>query len=353
MNESEDIRFAVVGLGMGQTHAVDIVDARGARLAAVCDIDEERLNLVGDKYGVTKYVAYDDLLKDDEIDVVNICVPSGMHSDFTVMAAEAGKHVIAEKPEDVSLEKIDAMIAATKKAGVKLQVIFQERFVPLNRKIKEAIDTGRLGKLVGIHGDVRWYRAQSYYEGRGAWKGTWNMDGGGSLMNQGVHTVDLMQWLAGPVKSVFGAMGVFTHNMDTEDKTAAILKFENGTIGTINTMTSAYPGLDTGLFIHGEKGSMVKSDGDLIAWRIQGEQELEEEKTMLATYGPKEKRDATVASDPMALSWRGHLLQIEDMVRAIREDSSPTITGEGARHAVEIVLAIYDSARTGKEVFLS
>ena len=351
----QDIGFAVVGLGMGRAHARDITDAQGARLIAVCDIDEDRLNEIGDQYGVKKYTQFEDLLKDTEVEVVNICTPSGMHSDMAVQAAQAGKHIISEKPPDIAVEKVDAMVAAARGAGVKLGVIFQSRFEPVNRKIKAAIEAGRLGKLFGAHGDVRWYRTQAYYEDpkHGSWKGTWRWDGGGSLMNQGVHTVDLIQWLMGPVESVFGYTGMFAHQIETEDKTVAVLKFRNGAIGTISTMTTAYPGLTTELFIHGEKGSIVKSDGDLQRWRIQGEDEEEEEQIMIATYGPKDQRDASVASDPMALSWRGHKAQVEDMVKAIREDRDPEITGESARHAVEVVNAIYQSARTGQEVRLS
>jgi predicted dehydrogenase len=253
----------------------------------------------------------------------------------------------------VSLAKIDAMVAASRRTGRKLQVIFQERFMPVNRKIKEAIEAGRLGRLIGCHGDVRWWRAQSYYDASADhWRGTWRWDGGGSLMNQGVHTVDLIQWFMGPVESVFGTTGVYTHRIETEDKAAAVLKFESGAIGTINTMTCAYPGLATELFLHGERGSIEKTDGDIRTWRIQAETkeaEEAEEAEALAQFGPKEKRTG-VAADPMALNWRGHRVQVEDMVRAIWEGRPPTITGESARSAVAVNLAVYESARTGREV---
>lgn len=350
---AQEVGFGVVGLGMGQTHCRDITDAQGARLVAVCDVDESRLNPVAEKYQARKFARYEEMLRDSEIDVVNVCTYSGMHADMAIAAMEAGKHVISEKPADVSLAKIDAMIAASKRTGRKLQVIFQERFMPVNRKIKEAIEAGRLGRLIGCHGDLRWWRAQSYYDSSADhWRGTWRWDGGGSLMNQGIHTMDLIQWFMGPVASVFGVIGVYTHKVETEDKAAAVLQFESGAIGTINTMTCAYPGLATELFVQGERGSIEKSDSNIRTWRIQAETKEAEEAEQaeaLAQFGPKEK-GASLSSDPNALPFRGHRAQVEDMVNAIREGRPPTITGESARNAVAINLAIYESARTGREV---
>jgi predicted dehydrogenase len=184
------------------------------------------------------------------------------------------------------------------------------------------------------------------------WKGTWWRDGGGSLSNQGVHTVDLIQWLCGPVSEVYGKFGVYAHQIETEDKTVAVLTFENGAIGTLTTTTAAYPGLETELVLHGTKGSIVVRD-HLHHWRIQGESpeaEKEEERQMLAAYGPKGQRDATVASDPFAFATSGHKAEIEDLVRAVREDREPTIPVASTRHTVAILNAIYESGRTNRPV---
>jgi len=348
------IRFAVVGLGMGRSHCADIRDARGAELVAVCDTEPERLRKGMADFGVRGTERFEEILADPEIDVVNICTPSGMHSDMTCQALRAGKHVICEKPPDVTVAKVDAMIAAQKETGRKLQIIFQSRFEPLNRRIKQTIADGRLGRLVGVHGAVHWYRAQSYFDCPGMWKGTWAMDGGGSLSNQGVHTVDLIQWLCGPVAEVYGKFGVFAHEIEAEDKTVAVLVFRNGALGTLTTTTAAYPGLETELVIHGSKGSIVVRD-NLQRWRIQGESreaEEQEEKEMLALYGPKGMRDASVSSDPFAFATRGHLAQIEDMVQAIQEDREPLNPVATTRHTVEILNAIYESGRTGQVVRL-
>ena len=171
-------------------------------------------------------------------------------------------------------------------------------------------------------------------------------------MNQGIHTMDLIQWFMGPVASVYGVCGAFTHRIETEDKAAAILRFENGGIGTINTMTCAYPGLATELFIQGETGSIEKSDSFIRTWRLQGETkeaEEAEQAEVLAEFGTRDKR-ASLSSDPNALPFRGHRVQVEDMVQAIREGRAPTSTGEQARNAVAINLAIYESIRSGREV---
>ena len=219
--------------------------------------------------------------------------------------------------------------------------------------MRETIEEGRLGRLIGVHGTVNWWRAQDYFNCPGMWKGTWRWDGGGSLANQGVHTVDLLQWLGGPVVEVYGKFGVFAHDIETEDKTVAVLTFANGALGTLTTTTAAYPGLDRTVFIHGTKGSVVAEDDQLVRWVIEGESrdaEKEEERRMLASFGRKDQRDASVASDPFAFATRGHMAQFEAMADAINHDTTPPNSIETARHTVEVLTAIYESGRTGKPV---
>jgi UDP-N-acetyl-2-amino-2-deoxyglucuronate dehydrogenase len=349
----KEIGFGIVGLGMGAYHASAIVEAKGARLVALCDADEERLNKTNERFKVKAYTNYTDMLNDSEVEVINVCTPSYLHVDMAIPAVKASKHVIVEKPVDINVKKINMLIEEGNKAGVKMGAIFQSRTTPLNKRIKATIDNGRLGKIIGVHGLLPWFREQSYYQGpHGSWKGTWDKDGGGSLMNQGVHTVDLLQWFGGRVKSVFGAYGVFAHDISAEDKTVAILKFENGALGTLMTTTCAYPGISQNILIHGDKGTITKEEDQLTAWKIKSEREKEEEIEMLNLYGPQEKRGATTASDPMAVGASGHTGLIEDIVQCILEDKEPIITIESAKHAVEIVNAIYESGRTGKEIFL-
>ena len=346
------IGFGVVGLGMGKSHCRSIAAAHGARLVAVCDIDPDRLRPTAEEHGVKAYDSYADMLQDSAVDVVSIATPSGMHTDMGLQAAEAGKHMLIEKPVGVKVADIQLLAQRVRTAGLRAATVFQSRTLPLNRRIKTAIDSGRLGRLIGVHAILPWYRKQNYYEGaHGAWKGTWAMDGGGSLMNQGVHTVDLLQWLAGPVQSVFGAFGVFAHSIEAEDKTVACLRFRNGALGTLTTTTAAFSGSSRIVVIHGDRGT-IHTESDLVSWRLMDDVESAEEREMLTFYGAKGKRPEgeTIASDPMGIGSTGHTFHVEDLVSAIREKRDPYITVEDAMHAVQIINAIYASGRCGSEV---
>jgi len=349
---SREIGFAVIGLGMGKHHCVAITNAPGARLVAVCDLDEDRLNPVADQYECERYTDLKDVLENPDVDVVNVATPSGSHTDVALQAIAAGKHLIVEKPADIRVERIDELSAAAQRAGVKAGGIFQSRLDPINIRIRDALQAGRLGKLIGVHGHLPWYRKQEYYEGpHGSWKGTWDMDGGGSLMNQGVHTTDLLQWFAGPVQSVMGMYGVFNHDIEAEDQTVALLRFANGALGTLYTTTCCYPGYDQLLTLYGTGGSITKLEGVLSGWKIADDTEGEEEAEMMRLYGGG--ADAgTGAADPMAVSADGHTQIVADMVQAIEQDREPSITVQSARHAVEIINAIFESGRTGKEIKL-
>lgn len=345
-----EMGFGVVGLGMGIHHCKAIQGAKGAQLVAVCDIDEQRLNDAVKEFGCKGYTKYSDMLKDAEVEAVNICTESARHAQMGVQAARAGKHIVMEKPVDITPQRIQKLQDAVKEAGIKCGCIFQARMLPLNRKIKEAIDKGKIGRLIGAHGCLPWYRAQSYFEGpHGPWRGTWSMDGGGSLMNQGIHDVDQMVWLAGRVKSVCGFFGVFNHKIEAEDQAVAILKFENGALGTFFTTTCANPEGARRFFFYGTKGTFVKAGDKLESYDMGTPKERE---TMMRVFGGKAGAD-DASRDPMAVSADGHLLIVEDLVKAVRSDREPVITLESARHSVEVACAIYKSGRTGKEVKIS
>ena len=351
----QELGFGVVGLGMGKHHCKAASAAEGCKLVAVCDCDPERLQPVAEQYaadGVKAYAEYAQMLQDPDVQVVSVATPSGMHADMAMEAIAAGKHLLVEKPVDVDVAKIKEMIQAAKDAGVKAAGVFQSRTDPLNKHIKAAIDEGRMGTMIGVHALLPWFRKDTYFQGaHGSWKGTWAMDGGGSLMNQGVHTIDLLQWLGGRVRSVYGAFGIFTHQIEAEDKTVAILKFENGALGTVMTTTCAYGGDSRILVVHGDKGT-VQSAGELRSWKFVGDEDGSDEQQMMALYGPKDKRPTgpTTATDPMAVGSAGHQFQMEDLAKAIAEDREPYVSVESAMHAVQIVNAIYESGRTGGEV---
>ena len=346
---TREIGFGVVGLGMGKHHCNAIQTAPNARLVAICDTDPERLKPSAEDYHCKAYNSFEEMLKDDEIDVVNIATPSGSHTDLGLKAAAAGKHIIVEKPADITAPRINQLLAASRQYNVRIAGIFQSRFEILNNHIRDAVQTNKIGHLIGVHGHLPWYRAQSYYEGKhGSWKGTWDMDGGGSLMNQGVHTVDLLQWIGGPVESVMGMFGVFGHEIEAEDQTVALLRFANGAIGTLYTTTCCYPGFDQRLTFYGSQGSIIKEEGSLKHWKTIDDKEGEQEIKLLEEFGAKKK--ASGSADPLAVSFDGHTRIIMDIMAAIEEDREPEITLESAKHAVEIINAIYQSGRTGREI---
>lgn len=344
---ARELNFAVVGLGMGMHHCHAIGTARGARLAAVCDIDPERLETAVARFHVKGYRSYQELLKDRAIDVVDIVVESGKHADFGIAAAKAGKHILMEKPVDVTPARIKRLQEVVERTGVKVGCIFQSRMSSCNILLKRAIEKGRLGRLIGAHAHLPWYRSDAYYSGpHGRWRGTWKLDGGGSLMNQGIHTIDLLQWLAGPVHSVCGYCGVFDHTIESEDHTVTILKFESGALGTLYTTTCCTPEGAQRVFVFGTKGSFSQHGATLEYFEAGT---AKERKRMMDLFGGEQKADPA-AADPMAVSLDGHMLIIEDLVRAVRYDRQPAITIESARHAVEIACAIFKSARSGREV---
>lgn len=320
--DSESVGFGVIGLGMGSVRARLIHETHGARLVAVSDINEERGRKASAEYSIEWYADYRRMLERDDIDVVMVMTPSGSHADFAETIAAAGKHVISTKPIDVSLERADRMIEACRRAGVLLAVDFESRYMADNVRIKQAIDEGRLGRLILGEARLKWFRSHAYYEG---WHGTWKLDGGGSLINQTVHQIDLLAWFMGNHKTVWGQMGVFTHHIETEDLGMAMIAFENGAVGTILGTTTCPVSLPVRMEIHGERGLIMTAGNAIETWHL-----------------PDESLD-----DPF--DYAGPNNVIEDMVRIVKTGGTPRITGEEAKRSLGLVLAVYESAKTGKQ----
>jgi UDP-N-acetyl-2-amino-2-deoxyglucuronate dehydrogenase len=343
--------FGIVGCGMiAAFHARAINDLRGAMTVALFTSNPENgrkiAELVG---GCAIYSDYDKFLKHPGLDIVNICTPSGAHLEPAVAAAAAGKHVVVEKPLEITLARCDKLIAACRKHGVKLCTIFPSRFSPANQTLKQAIDDGRFGKLTLGDSYVKWWRTQQYYDG-GGWRGTWKLDGGGAYMNQAIHNVDLLQWFMGDIVEVTGFTGTLAHErIEVEDTGVAAVRFQNGALGVIEATTSAFPGLLKKTEIHGTAGSVIVEQDDILLW----------------TFGKQTKKDEAIrqkfarrvgggggASDPKAISHHGHYEQLKDFVKAVRTGTSPLVDGEEGRKSVEIILAIYQAAKTGRAVKL-
>ena len=352
------IGYAVVGLGIGKAH----VDAAAAydrcELIAVCDLIQEKMDKVVGRYpGTLTYTDFDEMMKNPDIDIVSICLPSAMHADYAVKAMEAGKNVLCEKPIDITVEAAERIEEARVRTGMTVGIVHQNRNNAVMKPIKEAVDSGRLGKQVLGTFAVKWYRDQHYYDN--GWHGTWAMDGGGSLMNQAVHTVDLMQWLMGDVVSVTSTMSIANHNIETEDLTASLLRFANGATATFVSTTCAYPGISTDIQIYGTNGSIEADQDKLKTWKMKEFDEAfaekmgidafdteEEEAFMLEKYG--NGNPPIVNAHPEILV--GHRYMVEDMICAVLEDRDPAILPTEAMKSVRIVNAVYESAKTGKTI---
>jgi UDP-N-acetyl-2-amino-2-deoxyglucuronate dehydrogenase len=334
--------IALVGCGgMGGAHAREIATIDNARLVATCDIIEERARRFAEEFAAEAYTDLTAVLARDDVEVVDIATPSGSHAEIGIAAAKAGKHVITEKPLDVTLEACDALIKACDEAGVTLMCIFQSRYTQSVRKIRQTLDEGRLGRLLMGDMYLKWWRSQEYYDSAD-WRGTWALDGGGCMMNQGAHYVDLLQLFMGPVDSLFAYTDTLAHDMETEDVAAATVRFKSGAIGVIEGTTCAWPGLSARIELHGENGSIVWQDGEIAAWKIEGEDDEPEGSAPTIT----------AAADPMALSADPHQRQIQTFLNCLETGQQPEPSGPEARKAVEIILAIYESARTSKVVRL-
>ena len=351
---SEKFRFGIVGCGViGPVHAKAINSLPEAQLVAVVDLDPEKAQKLAGKYGATPYTDLQQMLDHERLDIVTICTPSGLHGELVCRVMRSGRHVIVEKPMEINLASIDKMLRVQQETGKKLAVISQHRFDPACQQVHELVEEKAFGRLVLGNVLVPWWRSQAYYDS-GEWRGTWKLDGGGVLMNQSIHSIDLLQWFMGPVKSVYAYTDTLVHRMETEDVAVAVLRFASGALGTIAATTGAYPGVTTRIEIFGDRGSAV-IENDSLAYLHLARDDQEE----VGAYGAnltgsmKVAEADSTAQDPAGLSITSHALQIADMIRAIRENGTPLVDGYAARRPVEIILGIYESARTHKEVMLS
>jgi predicted dehydrogenase len=322
--------FGIVGLGMGHERAKIIVKTEGAKLVAVCDLNEERLKKSTTEFGCEGYTDFSKMLRRKDLDVVMVMTPSGTHADFAVKAAKKGKHVITTKPMEVTLKRCDKMIAACEKAGVKLAVDFELRFYPQCRWIKACIDSGEFGKLIFGEARCKWYRTQAYYD-QGGWRGTWKMDGGGALANQSIHVIDTLLALMGKPVQVYAQTDTVAHKIETEDIGVAMINFESGARGTIIGTTTIPGGTEFGIEVHGDQGGgstlRVKYGTDEVQWFFAGDKKQ--------PTTPKPVAPTNV---------------IEDFVAAMRDGRDPLVTGTEGRRSIELLTAIYKSSQKSKPV---
>ncbi|MEZ6113686.1 MAG: Gfo/Idh/MocA family oxidoreductase [Pirellulaceae bacterium] len=342
--------FGIIGCGMiANFHAKAIADIRGAKLAACFDMFPASADRFAEAQGCTAYHDLDAMLADPNVDIVTICTPSGAHMEPAVAAAKAGKHVIVEKPLEVTLKRCDAIIDACEKNNVTLATIFPSRFHESSQLIKKAVDKGRFGRLTVGDAYVKWFRTQQYYDS-GAWRGTWKLDGGGALMNQAIHSVDLLTWLMGPVVEISAHTATLAHErIEVEDVAMATLRFENGALGVIEATTAAFPGALKRIEIHGSEGSAVLEEEDIKMWEFAKKTKADE--ALLERMRGKTQTGGG-AADPAAIGHHGHAMMFKNVVDAIKKGTKPAVDGHEGRRSVEIILAIYKAAETGRAVQL-
>ncbi|MFQ3586195.1 MAG: Gfo/Idh/MocA family oxidoreductase [Fimbriimonadaceae bacterium] len=347
-----DIRYGLVGCGaICRTHTDAIRSLPGVRLTAVYDIVAEKAQKLADETGAEATRSYASLLK--KVDALNICVPSGLHAKLALAAVKAGKHVLVEKPIDVSLRPAQRLVEQARAAGVTLGVVSQHRFANDIVTLRDSAQSGGLGKLVAGDCYVKWYRTQEYYNS-GDWRGTVKLDGG-CLMNQSVHYIDMIQWIMGGVKSVQAQMRTAGRDIEAEDIAQALVEYKNGATGIIYGTTLAYPGFAERLEVHGMYGTVLIEGDRIKLWQVdeKGAAEGKYGRGVVKQPTPSVPildggdSGGTGAADPTAIWGEQHRLQIEDFVQAIRDRRDPKISGESALEPLKVILAIYKSARSG------
>ncbi|MEX0676775.1 MAG: Gfo/Idh/MocA family oxidoreductase [Pirellulales bacterium] len=350
MGKARGFGFGIIGCGMiASFHAKAIADVAAARLVACFDAVPAAADRLAQAQGCRAYHSLEQLLADPAVDVVTVGTPSGAHLEPAVAAAQAGKHVIVEKPLEITLARCEGIIRECAKNKVTLSAIFPSRFHRSSMQLKRAVDGGRFGRLTLGEAYVKWYRTQAYYDS-GAWRGTWELDGGGALMNQAIHSVDILTWLMGPVAEITAHTGLLAHKrIAVEDTAVATLKFKNGALGVIEATTAAFPGYLKRIEIHGSEGSAAMEEEDVVAWDFAMGAPGD-----AAVHKRMAQRTSTAggASDPAAIGHHGHTEQFRDVLAAIREHRKPAIDGLEGRRSVEIILGIYKAAETGKVVKL-
>jgi len=337
---------------IGHFHAKAITAMTGGTLHSVFDLRQEAAEKLASEYGGTAYSDMAEFLADKELEIVTVGTPSGAHLEPSLAALNAGKHVICEKPLEITLERIDQLTAAAEANGKTIAAVLNRRFHPGMDAFKKASDEGRFGTLTNASAYVKWYRDQAYYDSAG-WRGTWALDGGGALMNQSIHTVDSLLYLAGPVKSVQANTACLAHErIEVEDIVVAIVEFESGARGVIecSTCTWSKDGHPARVQLSGTEGSVFLADEAFEIWDFMDEkpEDAEIQSTLM-----KGQEAGLGANDPSAINFYQHQRNFEEVVNAIAEGREPTTSASEARKPVALITAIYESAQNdGKKVFL-
>jgi UDP-N-acetyl-2-amino-2-deoxyglucuronate dehydrogenase len=348
------IGFAIIGCGMiARFHARALAEIPGTRIAALVSRTPASAAALLAETNTPPCPVFGSLaeaLAAPGVDAVVITTPSGAHAEPAELAAAAGKHIVVEKPLEITGVRCERIITACDRAGVKLCTIFPSRFGDANTALKAAVDAGRFGRLTLGETTCKWWRNQAYYD-EGGWKGTQALDGGGALMNQAIHNVDLLLWMMGEVDSVSGFTATLAHDrIEVEDTAVAVLRFKSGALGVIQATTSVHPGYPKTIAVHGDRGSVVIEQDDVLKWDFTPE--TADDAATRARFAAKVGASGG-AADPKAISHEGHRRQLADFVDAIRSNRPPRVDGREGKKAVDVIRAIYESQQTGRVVMLA
>lgn len=328
--------IGIVGCGnISETHADAILKTQKGRLVGAYSRTEATLKSFCKKYSIPAFTSYKDFLDNPELDIVVICTPTGTHLDYGKKAASAGKHVIVEKPIEINVTRGQSLIENCSKNGVKLAVIYQSRFIDDVINMRKLIGNKGIGDIFMASASVKWFRDQEYYS-NSSWRGTFALDGGGAVINQSIHTIDLLQWLLGGVKFVSAFKGTFTHEgIEAEDNAVACLKFKNGAIGVFEASTSITPPQERTIEINGSQGTLLL-EGDRLQKKLNSQKETDRE---------DQSAEATGAASPLAgMSFQHHKSQYDAIFDAFQNDTTPLVSGEDSLQSLAIVEAIYKAA---------
>lgn len=342
MNKELKLKIGIVGCGtIASIHAQAIQESRNLELISVFSRTENKARAMGEKFDVEWNTDWNAFISDSELDAVSICTPNGNHLDYGEKAACSGKHVIVEKPIEVTMERAKRLIQVCEENRVALAVIYQSRFITEIKELKRKLDEQEIGKLLLGDAYIKWFRDQEYYDS-GAWRGTFALDGGGVLINQAIHTIDLLQWFMGDVESIYGKVDTMTHKrLEGEDNAVAVIRYKSGALGVIESSTSIQPAQARRIELHGENGT-ITLNGDKVKMLKAGEQESEIQ---------EKKSTASGAASPMAgFSVEPHRFQFEAIAESINEGREPSVSGKESLKSLAIVLAIYESSKTNLPV---
>lgn len=343
---ADSFNVGIVGAGtIGEVHARALEGVNRANVVAIADPREDAGRKLADSCGATWYANYLDLLAQPDIGVVVLGTPSGLHPEQAILAAQAGKHVITEKPMSITHDGSTRMIEAVDRAGVHMAVIFQNRLSRDVYRAKRAVEQGLIGQPILGSASVFWHRTQSYYDANGGWRGTWALDGGGALINQSIHTIDLLQWLMGGVASVQAHIATLSHQIEAEDAASASVRFHSGAVGSILVTTSAQKDHPARVELVGTEGRVTIENN--IVTLFEGTGDLSDDLL--------NDDDLNVVRDwkPNEGFGEGHRRQLRLIFEALASGNVPPVPGREARKAVDVILGIYESARTGMRISIA